>query len=205
MNKKTKMSDTKNGYQYKCICGTEITGFQAEDLEHQRLKEWFAKHREPLLVAMTNRERDRLLLPRIDARLASLAQQLKRLEKKYQLPHQRVSARDLVSFGIKYPLDNRVYDYQYREHRHSPVRDVDGEPLVGDTEFIQISHSYEPRMRDVRFYLEREIDWAVWEYNRIDRRNYYHEFRYDLLRLFPKGFPIRDHLHCIFSKLITSA
>ena len=88
------------------------------------MKEWFAKHREPLLVAMTNRKRDRLLLPRIDARLASLAQQLRQLEKKYQLPHQRVSARDLVSFGIKYPLDNRVYDYQYREHRHSPVRDV---------------------------------------------------------------------------------
>lgn len=194
--------DIKNGNQNYCWCGAEITGFLLEAIDTPKLKEWFAIHREPILIAITNRERDRLLLPRIDSRLASLAQQLKRLEKKYQLPHQRVSARDLVSFGIKYPLDNRVYDYQYREPRHSPVRDLDGSPLGDDNEFIQISHTYEPRQQDVRFYLEREIDWAVWKYNRIDRRNYYKEFRYDLLRLFPKGFPIRDHLHCIFRKLI---
>jgi len=185
-----------------CWCGAEIPGFST--IDQQRLVEWFAKNREPLLGAITTRERERLLLPRIDARISSLAQQLRRLEKKYQLPHLRVSARDLVAFGIKYPVENRLYDYQYREPRHSPVRDLDGSPL-GDNEFIQISHSYEPRQYDVRFYLEREIDWAVWEYNRIDRRNYYREFRYDLARLFPKSFPVRDHLHCIFGKLMRNA
>ena len=189
----------------QCWCGKDLSGFKLSDLDQQRLGEWFVKHREPVQAAITNRDRDRLLLPRIDSRIFNLAQQLKRLEKKYQLPHQRVSARDLVAFGIKYPLDNRVYDYQYREPRHSPVRDFDGSPLGDDNEFIQISHSYEPRQYDVRFHLEREIDLAIWEYNRIDRRNYYKEFRYDLLKLFPKGFPIRDHLHCIFRKLMPEA
>lgn len=198
----------------QCWCGKEISGHNLVDLEQQRLKDWFATHREQLLAAITNRERDRLLLPRIDARLFNLAQQLRLLEKKYQLPHQRVSARDLVAFCIKYPLDNRVYDYQYREHRHSPIRDLDGEPLGGKTpngepqggqEFIEISHSYEPKMYDVRFYLEREIDMAVRYYNQIDRRNYYREFRYDLALLVPKGFPASEHLHCIYYKLMAGS
>ena len=189
----------------KCWCGKELPGCKLSDIDQQRLVEWFADNKDELLTAITLRERDRLLLPRIDSRISNLAQQLRKLEKKYQLPHQRVSTRDLVAFGIKYPLDNQVTDYQYREPRHSPVRDLDGSPLGNDNEFIQISHSYEPRQYDVRFYLEREIDLAVWDYNRIDRRNYYKEFRYDLIRLFPKGFPIRDHLHCIFKKLMPSA
>ncbi len=190
---------TKN----QCWCEKELSGYNLADLDKQKLVEWFTKNREQLIVAITNRERDRLLLPRIDARLSSLATQLLQLEKKYQLPHQRVSARDLIAFGIKYPLKNMAYDYPYNYYRHSPVRDLDGEPLSGENNFIEISHSHEPIQFDVRFHLDREIDLAVWDYNRIDRRNYYKDFRYDLLRLFPKGFPIRDHLHCIFRKLMT--
>ena len=190
----------------KCLCGAELPNselyglFFEDNTNWQRLVDWVARNREQINDAMTLRERDRLLLPRIDARLSELAIQLKQLEKKFQLPHQRVSARDLVAFGIKYPLSNRVYDYQFQSPRHSPVRDLDGEPC-GDQEFIQISHSYEPRQYDVRFYLEREIDFAVWQYNRIDRRNYFKDFRYDLLRLLPKGFPVRDHFHCLVASL----
>jgi hypothetical protein len=189
-----------NGNQ--CWCGDEIIGYNLVDLDTQKLREWFTIHCEPLLVAITNRTRDRLLLPRIDTRINNLAQQLKRLEQKYQFPHQRVSARDLVAFGIRYPLNYPVYDYQYRDPQYSPVRDLDCSPLADDNEFIQISHSYEPLLYNVRFYLGLEIDFAVWEYNRIDRRNYYREFRYDLLRLFHKGFPVRDHLHCIFKQIM---
>lgn len=191
---------------HKCCCGSELgnlveySTFFANITNWQRIVDWVARNSEQINDAMTLRERDRLLLPRIDARINNLAMQLKRLEKKYQLPDQRVSAGDLVAFGIKYPLSNRVYDYQFQSPRHSPVRDLDGE-LCGDQEFIQISHSYEPRLYDVRFYLEREIDFAVWQYNRIDRRNYFKDFRYDLLRLLPKGFPVRDHFHCLVSSL----
>jgi len=188
-----------------CNCGQEILGFYLNDLDTPKLKEWFIMKREPLTAAMVARERNRLLLPRINARLTSLAKQLYRLEKKYKLPHQKVNARDLVAFGIKYPLDNRVFDYQYREYRHSPVRDLDGTPLCNDNEFIQIKHTFEPRLYDVRFHLEREIELSVLEYNRLDRWNYYREFQYDLMRLLPKGFPARDHLHCVFSKLISHA
>lgn len=194
--------------QNKCLCGAELpnlgfgmdsyVSFFADNINFQRLADWVARNREQINNALVLRNRDRLLLPRIDARIQKLAQQLKRLEKKYQLPHQRVSARDLVVFGIKYPIANRVYDYQCLSPRHSPVRDLDGEPC-GDQEFIQISHSYEPRQYDVRFHLEREMDLAVWQYNRIDCRNYFREFRYDLIRLLPRGFPIREHFHCLIS------
>jgi hypothetical protein len=197
-----------------CSCGTELPGFQIDDLNLQRLKEWFTNKRDLILAAITDRARARLLLPRIDTRISNLAKQHRQLEKKYPLPHQRVSARDLTAFGIKYPLENRVYDYQFREHRHTIVRDIDGEPLGGKTpngepcdgqEFIEISHAYEPKMYDVRFYLEREIDMAIWHYNRIDRRDYYREFRYDFARLVPKSFPVRDHLHCLISEFMTSS
>ncbi len=204
---KYKLFNQESFKNRKCCCGAELdnsveySAFFANNTNWQRLADWVTQNREQINDAMTLRERDKLLLPRIDARINDLAIQLKRLEKKYQLPHQRVSARDLVAFGIKYPLANRVYDYQCLSPRHSPVRDLDGEPC-GDQEFIQISHSYEPRQYDVRFHLEREIDFAVWQYNKIDRRNYFKDFRYDLLRLLPKGFPIRDHLHCLLKQLI---
>jgi hypothetical protein len=191
----------------KCSCGVELQNsesyhsFFVDKTNYQKLSDWITRNREQIITAITDRNSDRLLLPRLDARIDDLAQQLKRLEKKYQLPHQRVSTRDLVAFGIKYPLANRVYDYQYRSPRHSPVRDLDGGPC-GVQEFIQISHSYEPRQYDVRFYLEREIDFAVWQYNRIDRRNYFKEFRYDLIRLLPKGFPVRDHFECIINAIL---
>ena len=203
---------SNSGKSGTCMCGAELPGFRIDDLNLQRLKEWFTNKREPILAAITERSRARLLLPRIDARLSSLAKQHRQLEKKYTLPHQRVSARDLTAFGIKYPLQNRVYDYQFKEHRHTIVRDIDGEPLGGKTpngeplggqEFIEISHSYEPKMYDVRFYLELEIDMAVRHYNRIDRRDYYREFRYDLARLVPKSFPVIDHLHCLISNFMT--
>lgn len=191
----------------KCVCSDNINN-NTEDLiklvNIEKLQKWFTSNRNAVLSVMTARNRDRLLLPRIDARISNLAQQLRKLEKKYTLPHQRVSARDLSAFGIKYPLENRVYDYQFREHRHTIVRDIDGEPCDGQ-EFVEISHSYEPKMYDVRFYLEQEIDMAVWHYNRIDRRDYYREFRYDLCRLLPKGFPAGDHLHCIFSELMVDS
>lgn len=186
------------------MCGTELPNsngyakFFADNTNWQQLIDWIGINREQITTAIVHRNRDRLLLPRIDARIQNLAQQLKRLEKKYQLPHQRVSARDLVAFGIKYPLVNREYDYQFQSPRHSPVRDLDGEPC-GDQEFIQISHSYEPRQFDVRFHLEREIDFGVWQYNRNDLRNYFREFRYDLIRLLPRDFPVRDHFHCLIN------
>jgi hypothetical protein len=190
----------------KCCCGSFLNNTATYNLffnesNNLKLKNWIYKNKIPLLDIITKRARDRLLLPRLDARIDDLAQQLKRLEKKYQLPHQRVSTRDLVAFGIKYPLANRVYDYQCRSPRHSPVRDLDGGPC-GVQEFIQISHSYEPRQYDVRFHLEREIDFAVWQYNSIDRRNYFKEFRYDLIRLLPKGFPVRDHFECIINVIL---
>lgn len=184
-----------------CICGAKLDQPYVV-LNINRLQEWISSNRDALQNAMTTRARDRLLLPRIDTKISDLAQQLRRLEQKYTLPHQRVTAGDLTAFGIKYPLQNKVYDYQFRSPRHSPVRDIDGESSAGGDDFIQISHSYEPRLYDVRCYLEREINKSVLEYNRIDRRDYYREFRYDLFRLFPKGFPIRDHLHCIFRKII---
>jgi hypothetical protein len=210
-NQPQQMLQSQSGNSGTCICGAKLSGFQIDDVNQQRLKEWFTNKRELVLAAITERARARLLLPRIDTRITNLAKQHSQLEKKYTLPRQRVSARDLTAFGIKYPLENRVYDYQFKEHRYTIIREIDGEPLGGKTpngepcdgqEFIEISNAYEPKMYNVRFYLEREIDMAIWHYNKIDRRDYYREFRYDLLRLVPKGFPISDHLHCIFSELM---
>lgn len=182
----------------KCICGFRFDTVSV--MNPSKFLDWYQDNAARLSEINLRYNQDKLMLPRLDIRINTLAEQIRKLERKYYNPHDRVAISDLINFGIKYPIEDYLSSLRFRSPRVSPTRDLDGEPC-NDDEFVKISHGYEPKLFDVRFYLERELDIAINKFQSVDLCNYFQKYNAEIRAVLIPSFPIHHHFGCIINYL----